>query len=71
MRPTKPWHVQPHIIEVVLNHVSGHKGGVGGTYNRATYAKAAALTLWADRVRTIVEGAALKVVALRQREVLA
>lgn len=29
--------VQPHIIEAVLNHVSGHKGGVAGIYNRATY----------------------------------
>ena len=27
--------VQPHVIEAVLNHVSGHKGGVAGVYNRA------------------------------------
>ena len=27
--------VQPHIIEAVINHASGHKGGVAGTYNRA------------------------------------
>jgi integrase len=48
--------VQPHIIEAVLNHVSGHKAGVAGTYNRSLYApeKAAALTLWADRLKTIV-----------------
>ena len=26
--------VQPHIIEAVLNHVSGHKAGVAGIYNR-------------------------------------
>lgn len=26
--------VQPHIIEAVLNHVSGHKGGIAGVYNR-------------------------------------
>ena len=30
--------IQPHIIEAVLNHVSGHKAGVAGIYNRATYA---------------------------------
>ena len=30
--------VQPHIVEAVLNHVSGHKAGVAGIYNRATYA---------------------------------
>jgi hypothetical protein len=29
--------VQPHIIEAVLNHVSGHKAGVAGVYNRSTY----------------------------------
>jgi integrase len=29
--------VQPHIIEATLNHVSGHKAGVAGVYNRSTY----------------------------------
>jgi integrase len=29
--------VQPHIIEAVLNHISGHKSGVAGIYNRARY----------------------------------
>jgi hypothetical protein len=27
--------VQPHIVEAVLNHVSGHKAGVAGVYNRS------------------------------------
>ena len=38
---------QPHVIEAVLNHVSGHKAGVAGIYNRSTYAaeKRAALVL--------------------------
>lgn len=31
--------VQPHTIEAVINHVSGHKAGVAGVYNRSTYAK--------------------------------
>ena len=30
--------IQPHVIEAVVNHISGHKGGVAGVYNRATYA---------------------------------
>jgi integrase len=30
--------VQPHIVEAVLNHISGHKAGVAGVYNRALYA---------------------------------
>jgi hypothetical protein len=44
--------VLPHIIETVLNHQSGHKGGVAGIYNRATYATdvRAALELWAEHV---------------------
>jgi integrase len=48
--------VQPHIIEAVLNHVSGHKAGVAGIYNRSTYAaeKKAALMLWADHVMTLI-----------------
>jgi len=59
--------VQPHIIEAVLNHVSGHKGGIAGTYNRAKYEREVrvALALWADHVRSIVEGVQPKVVPLR------
>jgi integrase len=39
----------PHVIEAVLNHVSGHKGGVAGVYNRARYEKECrdALDRWA------------------------
>jgi integrase len=38
----------PHIIEAVVNHASGHKAGVAGTYNRAAYAteKRKALDAW-------------------------
>jgi integrase len=48
--------VQPHVVEAVLNHVSGHKAGVAGIYNRATYAaeKRAALDVWASHLRTIL-----------------
>ena len=44
--------VQPHVIEAVLNHVSGHKAGVAGIYNRALYAaeKRQALHLWSEHV---------------------
>jgi integrase len=47
--------VQPHIIEPALNHVSGHKAGAAGVYNRATYERevTAALALWADHLRAI------------------
>lgn len=44
--------VLPHVIEAVLNHISGAKAGVAGIYNRATYAqeKRDALNLWATHV---------------------
>src|SRR5215467_14438474 len=28
---------EPHIVEVIVNHISGHKSGVAGKYNRAQY----------------------------------
>ena len=71
-RINKPWHlhdlrrtcatgmaklgVWPHVIEAVLNHISGHKAGVAGIYNRNTYEpeKRAALEQWASHVRAVV-----------------
>jgi integrase len=43
---------QPHIVEAILNHYSGHRAGVAGIYNRARYADEmrSALQRWADRV---------------------
>ncbi|MGB6731094.1 MAG: tyrosine-type recombinase/integrase [Xanthobacteraceae bacterium] len=48
--------VQPHIVEAVLNHVSGHKSGIAGIYNRAacTEEKTAALALWGEHVDRLV-----------------
>ena len=62
--------IQPHIIEAILNHVSGHKAGVAGIYNRASYQreKTAALHLWADRLLAIAEGRDSNIVALARRE---
>jgi len=47
--------VLPHIVEAILNHVSGHKAGVAGIYNRARYEndRRAALQLWANKVDEI------------------
>lgn len=44
--------VLPHIIEAVLNHISGHRAGVAGVYNRARYEAEmrAALCAWGDYV---------------------
>jgi integrase len=50
--------VLPHVIEAVLNHISGHKAGVAGVYNRATYApeKRQALDLWAAHIEALLKG---------------
>jgi integrase len=57
--------VLPHVVEAVLNHISGHKKGVAGTYNRAVYAneKRIALDMWGQHVMRLVEGREAKVVA--------
>ena len=48
--------VLPHVIEAVLNHVSGHKSGVAGIYNRSTYEteKRAALGVLASYIKTAI-----------------
>jgi len=60
--------VQPHIIEAVLNHISGHKVGVAGIYNRSSYEREvkAALALWSDHVRALVEGGERKIVPMQR-----
>jgi integrase len=47
--------IEPHIVEACLNHVSGHKSGVGGRYNHSKYnpQKRAALEAWANRIAVI------------------
>jgi integrase len=57
--------VQPHIIEQILNHQSGHKAGPAGIYNRSSYQREvrAALALWEDHIRTLLDGGERKVVA--------
>jgi integrase len=55
--------IQPHIIEAALNHVSGHKAGVAGIYNRSSYQREVknALAIWADHVASIVSGEERKI----------
>jgi integrase len=61
--------IAPHIIEVVLNHSSGFRSGVAGTYNTEPYEKEkrSALDRWGSHVERVVSGAAAKnVVSLRR-----
>jgi hypothetical protein len=58
----------PHVIEALLNHISGHKAGVAGIYNRSSYEREtrAALAAWADHVREITTGIAPTVIPMRR-----
>ncbi len=46
----------PHVVEACVNHVSGHRAGVAGIYNRAEYAQERRLVLraWSKQVNEIV-----------------
>ena len=61
--------IQPHVIEAVLNHVSGHKGGIAGIYNRAQYSaeKAQALARWDEHLQEVIAGRGSKIVTMRGR----
>jgi integrase len=61
--------VQPHVIEAVLNHVTGSRSAISRVYNRNTYEpeKRRALDLWADRLMAIVEGRESNVMPLRRQ----
>lgn len=52
----EPLSVPPHVVEAVLNHISGHRAGVAGTYNRALYReeKKRALEAWADYLDRLI-----------------
>lgn len=48
----------PHVIEAIVNHVSGAKAGVAGTYNKAVYSEERRQTLdaWGRYVDELIAG---------------
>lgn len=50
--------VAPHVVERVLNHVSGSQGGLVGVYQRHEYRteRKAALSAWGAHVEAVVSG---------------
>jgi integrase len=60
--------VLPHVVEAILNHVSGSKGGVAGVYNKALYLRerTEALNLWAGHLMAIIENRESNVTPLRR-----
>jgi integrase len=59
--------IEPHVVEQILNHHGGHRSGVAGIYNRSSYEREvkAAMAMWDDHIRTLVEGGERKVVAFK------
>jgi hypothetical protein len=60
----------PFAIEALLNHVSGSRAGVAGTYNRSLYSaeKRQAADMWAEHIAALAKGKpASNVSALRKR----
>jgi integrase len=60
--------IEPHIVEAILGHVSGSRGGIAGRYNFALYEsqKATALQRWAEHVTALVEGRDSNVTPMRR-----
>ena len=56
----------PHVVEAIVNHISGAKAGVAGVYNRATYLseKRRALDLWGAHLFALLTGCPSNVVTL-------
>ncbi len=50
--------ILPHVVESVVNHVSGFRSGVAGVYNRAQYLteRRQALDAWAEHILGLVKG---------------
>ena len=62
--------VPPHVVEKVVNHVSGHLAGVAGVYNKSELLaeRKAALQRWANHVAALVSGSGdSKVLTMRPR----
>jgi integrase len=58
----------PHVVEALVNHVSGHLAGVAGVYNKALYLAERRQTLerWGAHVAVLVHGRGSKVVPLKR-----
>jgi integrase len=60
--------VLPHVIEAALNHISGHKSGVAGTYNLSVYEPEvrAAMLRWEAHLRALLGDRKSTVISLRK-----
>jgi integrase len=58
--------VEPHIVETILNHQSGHRRGIAGVYNKSKYLVAVqhAVQAWDRHLRQLIDGRG-KVIPIR------
>jgi integrase len=61
--------VPPHVVELVVNHISGHKAGVAGVYNKSEMLpeRKAALERWAAHLEGLVSGRSAPVTQLAEK----
>lgn len=54
----RPFSIPPHVVEAILGHIDGYKGGVAGVYNKALYLaeRRDALKQWGAHVMRTVGG---------------
>jgi integrase len=57
--------IRPDVIELAVNHRSGMRGGIAGTYNRSELLpeRRAALETWASHVEGLIAGGSARVLA--------
>jgi integrase len=50
--------IEPHVVEQILNHQSGHRGGIVGVYNKSKYERAVqnAVAAWDRHLRALIDG---------------
>jgi integrase len=61
--------VPPHVVELVVNHVSGHKAGVAGVYNKSEMLpeRKAGLDRWAAHLEGLVSGRPANITRLAEK----
>jgi len=64
--------VPPHVVEVILGHVGGHKAGTAGRYNRANYLEERRRTLerWGAHIMGVVTGKPVEGEVVRLRRAI-
>lgn len=60
--------ITPHVVEALLNHISGFRAGVAGRYNHNQYAreKRVAIDRWAEFITALMKQEPSKIVALKR-----